>query len=100
MDSELLKWGVQQGGLALVIILLIYYIKRRDADIQRVLDSNSEALQSNATSNDNLTRAIDAQNSTLNEHTDALKTLLYGIQRKKVGSRGFQAPLRNPRDPP
>lgn len=96
MDHELLKWAIQQGGLALVIILLIYYIKKRDADIQRVLDCNTQAMEANAKSNNNLADAVVEQSRTMEEHTDALKTLLYGIQRKKVGPARFPSIGKNP----
>lgn len=97
MDSEFIKWGIQQGALAGVIILLIYYIRKRDEEFKIVLESNNRALEDNAKSNNEISKALDSQTRAIDTHSDALQVLLYGIKRNKtrLGSfRGSETPPR------
>lgn len=84
MEIELLKWGFQQGALTIVILLLLFYIRKRDQDFKVVLEANNEALSENAKSNNQISMALDAQTRAVDTHTDALQVLLYGIKRNKA----------------
>jgi hypothetical protein len=84
MEAEFLKWAFNQGGLTVIIILLLFYIRKRDLDFKGILESNNQALADNARSNNDISKALDSQTRAIDTHSDALQVLLYGIKRSKT----------------
>lgn len=86
--SDLLKWGVQQGGLTLVIVLLLWSYRRdffrkidnKDAEILKLREERREDRRAMAEIIDRNARATGEHALSVARNTDATNALTAGVK--------------------